>query len=152
MFSEPMSVDSLGRSASAAAPRIFHSARGRSPASGQPPSLPAVFPVDVVEVSPQAQRARQAFPKTAAEPAPLFSQEPSPTFVEELARVRETIGEIQKRATSVTFDLTSEKGRVIVKIVNKSTGEVVRQLPPDELLRMTERMQDLRGMLFEETS
>ncbi len=54
----------------------------------------------------------------------------------------------QFAATKVSFDVDEATGRSIVRVVNKETGEVVRQLPPEVLLTLVARMEQLSGLIF----
>jgi len=46
---------------------------------------------------------------------------------------------------SVRFENDHETGEVIVKVVDRETDEVTRQIPSEELLELTKRLEDLRG-------
>lgn len=37
---------------------------------------------------------------------------------------------------------------VIVKIIDRETGQVIRQIPPPELVKLAERMEEIYGMIF----
>jgi len=41
--------------------------------------------------------------------------------------------------------------QVVVKIKNKETDEVIRQILPQELLNIRENMVELTGLLFDQT-
>lgn len=49
---------------------------------------------------------------------------------------------------SVRFENDSKGGEMVVKIVDPETDEVIRQIPPEELINLTQRMNDLRGNLL----
>ena len=51
--------------------------------------------------------------------------------------------------TSIEFVVSSHTGRTIIRIVESETGKLVRQIPPEELVRLSERMSELRGLLFD---
>lgn len=53
-------------------------------------------------------------------------------------------------ATTVTFDIDEATGRSVVRVLNKETGDVIRQLPPEELLNLVARMRQLTGLIFNE--
>jgi flagellar protein FlaG len=44
---------------------------------------------------------------------------------------------MQSRQRSLQFSQDEESGRIVVKVINKETNEVVRQFPPDELLSLS---------------
>ncbi len=53
-------------------------------------------------------------------------------------------------ATTVTFDVDDATGRHVVRVLNKETGDVIRQLPPEALLNLVARMRQLTGLIFSE--
>ena len=52
------------------------------------------------------------------------------------------IGELLDKRLSFNIDLKTKK--VVVKIVDKSTGNVVRVVPPEEMLRMVAHLKQLK--------
>lgn len=40
--------------------------------------------------------------------------------------------------------------RVVAKIVDRDTGEVVREIPPEEMLEMAKRLEEMSGLLLDE--
>lgn len=48
---------------------------------------------------------------------------------------------------SVRFENDSESNKLVVKVVDRETDEVIRQIPSEELLNLTKRIDDLRGNL-----
>jgi len=48
---------------------------------------------------------------------------------------------------SVRFENDAPSGNMVVKVVDRNTDEVIRQIPPEELINLTKRMNDLRGNL-----
>ena len=51
-------------------------------------------------------------------------------------------------AKSVSFSLDEETDRTVVKITDKTTGEVLRQIPTEDVLSLLANMDDMRGLLF----
>ena len=54
------------------------------------------------------------------------------------------IGQMLKRKLNFSIDERTE--RVVVKIVDEESGEVVRQVPPQEMLRIAAHLKQLREM------
>lgn len=48
----------------------------------------------------------------------------------------------------LSFEVDKETEDVIVRIVNRETGELIRQIPPDELLKLRQKLEELVGVLF----
>ena len=102
-------------------------------------------PFDTVEVSPDAA--------ALAPPAAEEEQDQEPSAQEEYAeRMKAILDEAQGRVTSVTFQVFNEGGEVVVKIINKESGDVIRQIPTEEMQRLREKLEDMRGILFQEVS
>lgn len=46
------------------------------------------------------------------------------------------------------FSVDEDLGRLVVKIINSDTKELVRQIPTEETLSLSKRMQEMVGLLF----
>jgi flagellar protein FlaG len=51
----------------------------------------------------------------------------------------------------VSFSFDEKTDRVIIKFINGDTNEVLREIPPKEMIRLLERMHELIGMVFDES-
>jgi len=51
--------------------------------------------------------------------------------------------------TSLNFSVDEGTNDIVVKIIERGTDKVIRQIPPEELLKLQEKMQDLTGFLFD---
>ena len=51
---------------------------------------------------------------------------------------------------SVRFTIDETLDRAIVTVVDKKTGEVVRQLPSEEMLNVARNIEELKGLLVKE--
>lgn len=50
--------------------------------------------------------------------------------------------------THLEFIVAEQTGRVIVQVVNSQSREVIRQIPPESVMRFARTMTQLRGLLF----
>jgi flagellar protein FlaG len=50
--------------------------------------------------------------------------------------------------TNLSFEVHETTGEVVVKVVDRSTKEVIRQIPPEALLQLHDKLEELRGVLF----
>jgi len=48
------------------------------------------------------------------------------------------------------FKIDKETGMIIVKIKEKDTGEIIRQIPPEVALKLAKNIEELLGMVFDE--
>ncbi|MCE0731964.1 flagellar protein FlaG [Halomonas sp. G15] len=65
------------------------------------------------------------------------------SLVAPVARINETM-----RAYGLEFELSEDAGRPITRIVDRDSGEVIRQIPAEEVLRVAERLKELTGRLI----
>jgi len=107
-------------------------------------------PADRIDLSREAT-AKSAELQTAAQSPKEDSGKPAPAtlFTD---RVREQVRAFEQRASSVQFAIDDESGRLLIRIVNKSSGETIRQIPPEEILNLQARLKDLRGLLLHEVT
>ena len=48
----------------------------------------------------------------------------------------------------LSFSVDKETRTVVVSVIDNKTGEVVREIPPSELLAIAKEMEKLKGILF----
>jgi flagellar protein FlaG len=69
---------------------------------------------------------------------------------EELAAV---VSEIQERldamGTKLNFSLDDKTESIVIQIKNQKSGELVRQIPTEEMLALKAKLEDLIGVLFD---
>lgn len=46
------------------------------------------------------------------------------------------------------FSLDDRSGEVVVKVTDSTTGEVIRQMPSEEALKLAQRLEEARSLLF----
>ncbi len=67
-------------------------------------------------------------------------------------KARGLVDEVQSYLENINIQLSfkvhEETGETIVQVTNKETGEVIRQIPPEDLLKLREKLEELRGVLF----
>jgi flagellar protein FlaG len=62
-----------------------------------------------------------------------------------VARVREVFQNVEPR---LQFEVDPDLHRVVVKIMNGESGEVIRQIPPQEVLNLAKNFQASTGLLL----
>tara|TARA_B110000114_G_scaffold130656_1_gene136861 strand:+ start:84 stop:482 length:399 start_codon:yes stop_codon:yes gene_type:complete len=66
------------------------------------------------------------------------------------AAVSELNTAMQSAPTSLQFSVDSASQRFIVNVTDKDTGEVVRTMPGEAILRIAKSLESLKGVLFDE--
>ena len=67
---------------------------------------------------------------------------------EVLNKMVEKFNESLQKVTNLRFEINEDAGQTVVKVVDPTTKEVVRQLPTEEMVELSKRMNDLRGVLY----
>lgn len=95
-------------------------------------------------------RAAPTAPKQAAADVPLESPaSAAPAAVAETERVAEraraAVAEINRSLAAsqreLAFQVDEDSGRTIVRVIDASSGEILRQFPSEEALRLASRLQ-----------
>lgn len=53
---------------------------------------------------------------------------------------------------SIQFSVDESTKDVVVKVVDKDSGEIITQIPPEEVLQLRERLQEMSGLFVKETA
>lgn len=68
-------------------------------------------------------------------------------------KVREQAESLGKALTSLNrgihFEIDESTDRVVTKIIDKETNEVIRQIPPEEVLEISQRLRTYMGVLLD---
>jgi flagellar protein FlaG len=110
--------------------------------NGQDPA--GLFPASLTRGSGPSQRAAEAGRDTA--PTARASPEPSEEQVQQVAREVKQPPAVQRAGTRLRVDEASK--RVIAQIMDQN-NQVMKQIPPEELLKIAARFRELRGKLFD---
>ncbi|WP_148253905.1 flagellar protein FlaG [Aidingimonas lacisalsi] len=72
---------------------------------------------------------------------------PTPTLGElsmPLSRINEAM-----RPYRIEFDINSYENRTVAKVIDRDSGEVIRQIPREEILRIAESLSEMQGRLID---
>ena len=108
--------------------------------------------------SSQAKAPSPAVPKVTVEEVSKVADNKKSQSVNELAEnmaeIREAIAEINKAVkkvpTSLDFSVDEASKRFVVQVTDTSTGEVIRKLPGDAVLRIAKQLESLKGVVFDQ--
>jgi flagellar protein FlaG len=62
-------------------------------------------------------------------------------------KLEKTLAEFKHN--KLEFTVHEETGRTIVKVVDQESGEVIKELPPEELLDLAAKLEEMSGVLFD---
>jgi flagellar protein FlaG len=70
--------------------------------------------------------------------------------IREIELTAETLNDYMKMSeTHLQFHVLQQTGRVVIQVVDDESMEVIRQIPPETVVRFAQTMAQLRGLLFE---
>ncbi len=94
------------------------------------------------ETTPQRVKPASGAKNPSSEQTPLTPQE-----------ARDVVLTVQKELAKLNvrlvFNVDEETKEVVVKVVDPETNEVIRQIPPEELLEIRKRLDEIMGILFD---
>ena len=71
--------------------------------------------------------------------------------IERLERIVDQLNEsLRELGRNLDFAVDQRLNRYVVTVENKESGEVIRVIPGEEALRMAHRIEDLKGIIFNE--
>lgn len=84
--------------------------------------------------------------RVSAEASPHLPEQQDRQVLEQAVTSIE--GFVQNIRRNLDFALDDSSGRLVVKVTDGATGEVIRQLPSEEVLRLAESLEEVRSLLF----
>lgn len=106
----------------------------RESAPASRPATPA--PADTASAPAQAKPAQAPPTAQGADPAVL-------------KKATEQINEfIKSSSRNLQFSVDKGTGRIIVKVVDQESGEIIRQIPPEETLAIAKNLDNPQGIII----
>ncbi|HDZ47903.1 hypothetical protein LCGC14_0150680 [marine sediment metagenome] len=76
---------------------------------------------------------------TEADNQPIASSE----LVEPIQKINDIM-----RPRGLEFELSEETSRIITRVIDRESGDVIREIPPEEVVRIAERLETLQGQII----
>lgn len=130
------------------------------------PSVPNSFPVTNVTIAENDLRHRPGVPQSSfpstrlkvsilqegfqgspVQESPKFTQEDPQKINRLLEQVRESL---QKFDSRVELSLDTDLNTVIVRVLDKETGDLEKQFPPEDILELKRFLSEHSGLFVEE--
>ncbi len=96
--------------------------------------------------TPTPSLLRDAGLSSFGEAAESASVERAEDVGEAVKRIRTQVQSLQR---NLDFSVDDSTGQVVVRVVDGDSGKVVRQIPSEDILRLAERLDEMRSLLFE---
>jgi len=71
-----------------------------------------------------------------------------------LAELSELASDVQKNMNIIhnvdlKFSVNKDSGRIMVTVTDEATGEIIREIPPSELVNFADKFDEMVGMIFD---
>ncbi len=110
--------------------------------------ISASLPVVTMPIREEVPPGMTARPTAGRERAPT-GREPEqvqPALAEQIAAALDEFASAVN--VRLTFLVDQATGRTVIKVIDQETKEIIRQIPPEEMLRLLARMNHLLGVLL----
>ena len=68
---------------------------------------------------------------------------------EDLVKPIQQVNEVMNNY-GIHFELNDEHGKIVIKVINQESGDVIRQIPAEEVLRIAAHLHEVSGLLVRE--
>ena len=62
--------------------------------------------------------------------------------------ISDSIG-VDKSMAHISFSKDDSTGDIVIKIIDNKTDEVIRQIPPEEVVELRKRLSDIQGLFLD---
>lgn len=107
-------------------------------------SLPQARPVEAKPVSPAPAAPRQELPGSGQTLPPTAS---SGEVKQAVSRLNDYVQNLRR---DLQFRVDEERNRVVVTVVDSESGEVIRQIPSEEVMAVAHSLEQAQGLLLNE--
>ena len=112
------------------------------------------LPAELVPLSPQMPPQPRTISAPVREAAALdgLEQTGKPTPIQKNEALDEINRSLKMASIGVRFEFDQAANTLITQVVDVETGELIRQMPSDEMVRIARAMNSLTGLLFSRTA
>ena len=116
----------------------------------QPPDVSSLQSVE--RYSPRRPQATKTTEETRPDKVEVNRQKGDQDKGSDKERVKAIVDRLNHMSRvldrKIQFEVASETEDVVVKIVDRETGQTIRQIPPQELVNLASRMEEIHEIIF----
>ena len=116
----------------------------------QLPPAPTTPPTPAAQSAGNTTLLRNAVAAVQADSQVKQTDEKQPDEKELKTAVAKIEKFVSSAASDIQFSLDDESGMTVVKVVDRSTKEVIRQIPSKEMLEIAQALERLQGLLLKQ--
>ncbi len=70
--------------------------------------------------------------------------------VQELSQVVDSINDVMTRMSrALNFEVDTDSDELVVRVTDRETGELIRQIPSEDTLKLMQHIEEMNNILFE---
>jgi len=113
--------------------------------------------MSIESIQPVVKNNIQLVGDNVPQEGPLVSKEKESSQKEDkpdLSRMREVVMNLQKNLkvfhnVNLNFSVHKASGQIMITVTEEDTGKVIREIPPEEVLDLTAKLEEMIGIIFD---
>jgi flagellar protein FlaG len=112
------------------------------------------FAAGSVPQQPAAPRGEAATAADGSAPVPAApAQQTAPPDPQQIQNAVEKLKmALPSKANALQFSLDDQTGKTVVRVVDSETGELIRQIPSEELMEIARALDKMQGLLLKQSA
>jgi flagellar protein FlaG len=98
----------------------------------------------------ETDSARRKVTGKETESSPFPSKEASKEKIDRIARALENF--VRSVQTDLSIKVHRSTGKIMVQVISKADGKVIREIPPEGLLDLAAKMEEVAGVIFDKNA
>ena len=112
-------------------------------------AFPALAQTNPAAPTGSVERKAKAEPE-ATRQAETADKEEQPNRLEDVVSdLNELVRDLHRE---LKFSVDEDSGATVIRVIDKATDEVVRQIPSEELMHLRKRLQEAAGVIFHDSA
>lgn len=112
---------------------------------------PVQTPVALQDTHPQAKSVRQGEGVGGIKDQAATSTAKIAATPQELQEAVDSMNDfVSSLSNTLNFSIDKETGRTVVKVIDRATDEVIKQIPSEEMLAIAKAIDKLKGLLIQQ--
>ncbi len=107
----------------------------------------SISPVAVPEAVLSRPDVTPVLSATQSEPKPAQQQKVTESSIRSM--VKELNAAVKMFNTNLSFSVDKDTGKTVIKVIDTETKEIIRQIPPEDALRVAAHIKELVGILYD---
>lgn len=110
-------------------------------------SIPAILKTNVHNQDTEVDNHNSQIAAKITAPGSTNRQQPG--IEETVEQLQKAIDAIQGPPRTLEFSIHEKTNAIMIKVLNKETGDLIREVPPEKILDLAARMMEITGIIVD---